>query len=76
MEEQRIIDHIIGLKQDVGSLNAKVDNMYDEIKLIRRYEKRLGRVESEVRNAKRLFSGLFSILLVAGATAVSWLKGS
>ena len=74
MNESQIYEQLLGIQNSIGGLDAKVDNLTKEVELIHRYEKRLGRVEGDVRTIRRVFGGLFSMLLAAGVAAVSWLK--
>ena len=75
MNEQQIYDQLLGIQNTIGGLDAKVDAIQEEVKLIHRYERRLGRVESDVKSIRRIFGGLW-LLVVAGIGAVAtWLRG-
>ncbi len=68
-------NQVYDIAKMLGALDAKVDALHEDVKQIHRYEKRLGRVEGDVRTIRKVFGGLFSALLVAGTAAVTWLKG-
>ena len=74
MNEDLIAQQLLSIQNTIGGLDAKVDALHEDVKLIHRYERRLGRVEGDVRIIRRVFGGLFTSLLVAGAVAVNWLK--
>ncbi len=67
MQDQSVIDHIIEMKGDIASIKAMLKPLAD-------HETRLGRVEGDVKTQKRIFGGLFSIILVTGAGVVTWLR--
>lgn len=72
MNDQEIITHIIETREDIASIKAMLQPL---IPRVESHETRLGTVESDVKVAKRIFGGLFSILLIAWAGAITWLKG-
>ena len=72
MNEQDIIKHIIHTREDIASIKAMLEPLAPRTEA---HETRLGVVEGDVKTAKRIIGGLFS-LLVAGVVAMgTWLKG-
>lgn len=69
MEDQSVIDHIIEMKGDIASIKAMLKPLAD-------HERRLGRVESDVRIYKRIFTGLWLLLVAGVAATANWLKGN
>ncbi len=75
MNEDLIATQLLQIQNALGGLDAKVDHLTEEVGRIHRYEKRLGRVESDLKTARRIFGGLFTFLIALGAATVNWLKG-
>ena len=73
--EPQILSQLLKNTEMLGALDAKVDVLTEEVKQIHRYERRLGRVESDVKGMRRIFGGLFTLFLAAEVAAVNWLKG-
>ncbi len=74
MDNQTIYNELLKHSETLGNLDAKVDGLRDDVKVLQLQPERLTRVEGEVRTARRVFGGLW-LLLVAGVAAVTnWLK--
>ena len=77
MEEKDVIGHIIDMKEDIASIKTTLEETVQPLVLrVNSQETRLGGVESDVKTYKRIWSGLFSMMLVAGAATANWLKGN
>jgi len=74
MNDQTIFDFIrdsnkqlSDIREDIGELKAHAEQQVS-------HEKRLTRAESDLRNIRRIFTGLFTLIVAAGTGAVTWLK--
>ena len=69
MQEQvPVIQHIIEMKTDIAAIKAM-------LKPLASHETRLTGVESDVRTGKKVFGGMFSVLLLSIGTIGVWIKG-
>lgn len=64
------------IREDIGVLKTHAEQQAVLIDRVDSHQTRLGAVESDVRVWKRVFGGLFSMILVAGAATANWLKGN
>lgn len=76
MEEKDVIGHIIDMKADIASIKTTLEETVQPLVLrVDSQQGRLGRVESDVKSIRRIFGGLW-LLVVAGIGAVAtWLRG-
>ncbi len=74
MNDSQIYDQLLKNAKVLGSLDASVANLTKEVELLHRYERRLTRVETEVKVAKRIFGSLFGLLVASVAAVANWLK--
>ncbi len=73
MNDQDVIAHIIQTREDIASIKALLEPLVPRVES---HETRLGMVEGDVKTAKRIFGGLW-LLLVAGVGATAaWLRGN
>jgi len=82
MEEKDVFDYIVESTADIASIKTTleetlkplVDKVGAQDARIDAQETRQASTESDVKGIRRIFGGLFTSLLVAGAAAVNWLK--
>ena len=74
MNDSQIYDQLLKNAKVLGSLDASVANLTKEVELLHRYERRLTRVETDVKVTRRIFGSLFTLLVAAGGVVASWLK--
>ena len=73
MNEQ-VYEQLLGIQNSIGRLDAKVDNLTEDVARLHHYERRLSRVEGDVKTIRKVFTGLW-LLIVAGVAAIAnWLK--
>lgn len=75
MNEQRIIDYIVSSNADIASIKTTLqETLRPLVTKVDVNETRLGTVESDVKTWRKVFTGLW-LLLVAGVAAVAnWLR--
>ncbi len=73
-QQTQIYAQLLEIQNTIGGLDAKVDNLTDEVGRLHRYERRLTRVESDARTIRRVFGGLWLLLVAAGGMVANWLK--
>jgi len=72
MNDQDVIAHIIQTREDIASIKTMLTPL---IPRMDSHEARIGVTESDVKTIKRVWSSLFSLLLVSMGVATAWVKG-
>ncbi len=72
--QTQIYAQLLKIQNTIGGLDAKVDTLTGEVKALHRYERRLTRVETDVKVTRRIFGSLFTLLVAAGGVVANWLK--
>ncbi len=75
MNDQTIFDFIRDSNKQLSDIREDIGELKAHALQQATHEKRLARVEGDVRTTRRIFSGLFSILLLAIGGVITWLKG-
>ncbi len=76
MEDKDVFDYIVQSTADIASIKTTLDETLKPLVLqVNDHETRLAATQNDVRTIKRVWSSLFSVLLVSMGIVTAWVKG-
>ena len=76
MEEKDVFDYIVQSTANIASIKTTLDETLKPlVSKVDSHETRIGATEGDVKTIKRVWSTLFSLLLVSMGIVTAWVKG-